>query len=259
MNNTGYLEVQELSIGYSGVRQPLFAHITANIEGGMLVGLFGRNGIGKSTLLKTLSGLQRPVGGKFLLFGADAVRLSASELAKKIAFVPSQPLRTQRLSVADMVSVGRYGFTNWFGAEQEGDKMAVTKALELTSLSHLAQRDSATLSDGELQRAAIARSLVQDTPLILLDEPTAFLDMGNKYKTVALLKELTRTGQKGILFSTHDLSLALQVCDALWIMADDGFYADTPERLVNNGVIDVLFASFGLSKSTTPPSSCGSR
>jgi len=241
------LELQQLGIGYAGEkRAPLFRAISASVSSGLLIGLFGRNGIGKSTLLRTMAGLQPPVEGNILLQKRELQRWTPADMAKQIAFVPSQPLRTPRLSVTDMVGVGRYGFTNWIGAEQKSDKEAITKALEATALTDLAQRDSATLSDGEWQRAAIARSLAQDTPLIFLDEPTAFLDMGNKYKIVYLLKELTQTAHKGILFSTHDLTLALQVCDTLWIMDDHGFHVQSPAQLLQTGILDTLFTSYGL-------------
>jgi len=239
------MELQQLSIGYAG--NPLFHNISAHIEGGKLIALFGRNGIGKSTLLRTMARLQSPIGGTVLLLGRELHRWTPAQVAAQIAFVPSHPLRSHRLSVADMVGTGRYGFTNWMGIEQKSDQEAIARALEATSLTPLAQRDSSTLSDGELQRASIARSLAQETPLIFLDEPTAFLDTGNKYKTVYLLKELTQTVHKGIVFSTHDLTLALQVCDLLWIMAEDGFYAEPPTQLIQRGILDSLFGSYGLS------------
>ena len=241
------MELQQLSIGYAGNQQePLYTNISAQIPQGMLISLFGRNGIGKSTLLRSLSGLQPFTGGAILLSGKELQKHKPTEIAKRIAFVPSRPLRVPGLSVADMVGTGRYGFTNWMGAERTDDKEAIRKALEVTDLTNFATRDSTILSDGELQRASIARSLVQDTPLIFLDEPTAFLDMGNKYKIARLLKELTLTGHKGILFSTHDLTLALQICDLLWIMTDRGFYAQPPNQLIQNGLLDTLFSDYGL-------------
>lgn len=241
------MELQQLSIGYLGNRrQLLFSNISAQIPQGTLIGLFGRNGIGKSTLLRTLSGLQLAMDGSIMLFGKEFRKYKPAEIARNLAFVPSRPLSIPGLSVADMVGTGRYGFTNWIGIEEKSDKDAIHKALKITALDHLASRNSATLSDGELQRASIARSLVQDTPLVILDEPTAFLDMGNKYKTVSLLKELTQTTGKGVLFSSHDLTLALQVCDILWIMTDQGFYAQPPDQLIQNGILDRLFYSHGL-------------
>jgi iron complex transport system ATP-binding protein len=248
MNDCGTLmDIRRLSIGYAaGKREALFHNISASIFRGNLIALFGRNGIGKSTLLRTMARLQLPVAGTVALLGQDLQKWKQADIAKQIAFVPSQPLRTQNLSVLDMVGTGRYGFTNRIGSEQESDKKAVARALEATSMSHLARRDSSTLSDGELQRASIARSLAQDTPLIFLDEPTAFLDTGNKYKTVSLLKDLTQKENKGILFSTHDLTLALQVCDILWIMEENGFHAAPPVQLIQQGVLDALFNSDGL-------------
>ena len=241
------MELQQLSIGYAGSGQgALFRPVSARVPQGMLIGLFGRNGIGKSTLLRTMAGLQPPAGGTIMLLGKELHKQKPAQIAKLIAFVPSQPLRVPRLHLADMVGLGRYGFTNWIGAERPQDKDSIHKALEATDLQHLAARDSSTLSDGELQRASIARSLVQDTPLIFLDEPTAFLDMGNKYKIVYLLKALAQTERKGIVFSTHDLNLALQVCDILWIMEDEGFHAQGPAQLIQEGVFDTLFSSYGL-------------
>ena len=237
------ISLSQLSIGH---KIPIFKGIDAQLSGGRLTGLFGRNGIGKSTLLRSIAGLQAAFGGEIHIDGQTLLRLKPSDIARKLSFVPSQPLRPTRLSVADMVGLGRYGFTNWMGHLGPEDIAAVNQALALTGLSALAQQEAASLSDGELQRASIARSLVQDTPLILLDEPTAFLDMANKFKVVQLLQSLSREQGKGILFSTHDLSLALQVCDQLWIMDDSGFYADTPAQLIAQGVFTNLFAHDGL-------------
>ena len=238
------MELHQLSIGYA--KGPLFHNICAQVSKGMLIAIFGPNGIGKSTLLRTMAGLQPSMGGTALLLGRALSKWTPAQRAEQIAFVPSHALRTHRFSVADMVGAGRYGFTNWIGSVQESDKEAITHALEVTALTSLAHRDSATLSDGELQRASIARSLAQETPLIFLDEPTAFLDTGNKYKIIYLLKKLTQTAHKGVVFSTHDLSLALQVCDQLWIMSGEGFYAEPPNQLVQKGVLDRLFAADGL-------------
>ena len=237
------LSLQQLSIGN---KEFLFGGIQARLSGGNLVGLFGRNGIGKSTLLRTLAGLQPAFSGLIRIGEQDLSQCKPAHLARLLSFVPSQTLRPPKLSVADMVGLGRYGFTNWIGSLGQEDAQAIAQALALTGLSALSQQEAASLSDGELQRAAIARSLVQDTALILLDEPTAFLDMANKFKVVQLLQSLSREQGKGILFSTHDLSLALQVCDQLWIMNDTGFYANTPAQLIAQGVFKTLFADDGL-------------
>lgn len=241
------MELKQLSIGYAGGKKgTIFHNISAHIAQGVLIALFGRNGIGKSTLLKTMAGVQPPTAGSITLYGDDLRKYKPNQLAKQIAFVPSQPLRTPGLSVTDMVGIGRYRYTNWIGSERKIDKEVINNALTATSLNHLAYRDSATLSDGELQRASIARALAQETPFIFLDEPTAFLDMGNKYKTIYLLKELTQTARKGIVFSTHDLTLALQLCDFLWIMEDNGFHAAPPGHLIQTGILNALFSTHNL-------------
>lgn len=218
--------MENLSIGYAK-RAPLFSHINASVEVGTLVGLLGPNGIGKSTLLRTLSGLQPPLEGRL-----EKIRS---------AFVPSQIFRTPLLRVEDMVATGRYRYTNWLGIEDADGKAKIAQALQRTGISHLAQQDSSTLSDGELQRVAIARALVQNTPVIFLDEPTAFLDIANKHAMGRLLHELTLIERKVIILSTHDLSLACKYCHQLWVMsADHTFHTGTPHTMNEEGILSAL-------------------
>ncbi len=195
----------------------------------------GPNGIGKSTLLKTIAGLLPPLKGSVIPQGLPRDR-------DLCAFVPAQPWRASNFSVEDTVSTGRYRYTNWLGLENPEGKRIIAGVLEKTGISHLAGRNSADLSDGEFHRVAIARALVQDTPLILLDEPTAFLDIANKQATVLLLKKLAVEENKGILFSTHDLSLAMQHCDLFWIMTPDKkMFSGTPAQMKERGIIERLF------------------
>lgn len=228
------LDIQDLTIGYSK-HTPLFEQINAQLGSRKVTGLLGPNGIGKSTLLKTLAGLIPPLKGSI----QPAVREKNGNLC---AFVPSQPPRAAYFSVRDTVSTGRYRYTNWLGVENQEGKQMVSKVMELTGIAHLADRNSADLSDGEFQRVAIARALVQDTPLIILDEPTAFLDIANKRAMGLLLRKLSAEENKGILFSTHDLSLAMEHCDLFWIMTPDGIlHQGTPAEMEQNGIIKRLY------------------
>ncbi|HPQ55795.1 MAG TPA: ABC transporter ATP-binding protein [Bacteroidales bacterium] len=231
---TPCLDISALSIGYSK-RHSLFEDITLQLHCGKITGILGPNGIGKSTLLKTIAGLLPPLKGSVIPKGLPVDR-------DLCAFVPAQPWRASNFSVEDTVSTGRYRYTNWLGLENPEGKRIIEGVLEKTGISHLAGRNSADLSDGEFHRVAIARALVQDTPLILLDEPTAFLDIANKQATVLLLKKLAVEENKGILFSTHDLSLAMQHCDLFWIMTPDKkMFSGTPAQMKERGIIERLF------------------
>lgn len=231
---TPCLDISALSIGYSK-RHSLFEDITLQLHCGKITGILGPNGIGKSTLLKTIAGLLPPLKGSVIPQGLPRDR-------DLCAFVPAQPWRASNFSVEDTVSTGRYRYTNWLGLENPEGKRIIEGVLEKTGISHLAGRNSADLSDGEFHRVAIARALVQDTPLILLDEPTAFLDIANKQATVLLLKKIAVEENKGILFSTHDLSLAMQHCDLFWIMTPDKkMFSGTPAQMKERGIIERLF------------------
>ncbi|HOG25145.1 MAG TPA: ABC transporter ATP-binding protein [Bacteroidales bacterium] len=228
------LDIVNVSVGYSR-HKPLFEHINAQLVRGTVTGLLGPNGIGKSTLLKTIAGLLPPLQGS-IRHGEGAQKNNFC------AFVPSQPLRAAHFSVRDTVSTGRHRYTNWLGIEDREGKQIVENVLERTGIKHLAERNSASLSDGEFHRVAIARALVQDTPLILLDEPTAFLDIANKRSIALLLRKLALEENKGILFSTHDLTLAMEQCDYFWIMTPEGeLHRGTPALMQENGIIDRLY------------------
>lgn len=228
-----HVTIQELCIGYRK-HPPLFGPLSATGRGGELIGLLGPNGIGKSTLLRTLAGLQPPLSGR--------VNSSSGTGAPACAFVPAQAIRAQHLSVEDMVSAGRYHYTNWLGIEDNAGKQAIAQALTRTGIPHLAGRDSSDLSDGEYQRVAIARALVQNTPLLLLDEPTAFLDIANKRAVGTLLRQLAEEDGRCLIFSTHDLTLAQTYCHTLWVMTPrKTFHTGTPQAVWDDGTIATLF------------------
>ena len=238
------VEIRNLAVGYSK-KEPLFRGLHASLNAGTVTGLLGPNGIGKSTLLKTLAGILPPLQGEIVTSVQQEQRRVQQEQRRSsqvCAFVPSQPPRATHFSVWDTVSTGRYRYTNWLGIDDEEGKRAVSHALQKTGTLHLAARDSAGLSDGEFHRVAIARALVQDTPLLLLDEPTAFLDIAGKRSIALLLRKLAVEEQKAILFSTHDLTLAMEYCDMFWVMTQDHtLHKGTPQQLQAAGIIDRLY------------------
>ena len=252
------VEIRNLAVGYSK-KEPLFRGLHASLNAGTVTGLLGPNGIGKSTLLKTLAGILPPLQGEIVTSVQQEqqrvqqeqqrvqqehrrVQKEQHRSSRACAFVPSQPPRATHFSVWDTVSTGRYRYTNWLGMDDEEGKRAVSHALQKTGTLHLAARDSAGLSDGEFHRVAIARALVQDTPLLLLDEPTAFLDIAGKRSIALLLRKLAVEEQKAILFSTHDLNLATEYCDVFWVMTQDHtLHKGTPQQLQAAGIIDRLY------------------
>ena len=184
--------------------------------------LIGRNGAGKSTLLRALTS-----NSKTLLEGTPIGKLSPEKMAQKVAIVTTERIRIENLSVEDLVAMGRAPYTNWVGHLQDIDREIVCKAIEAVGMSDFAKRDSSSLSDGELQRAMIARAIAQQTPIILLDEPTAFLDIPTRFEVCRLLADLAHKEGKTILFSTHDVDSALPVCDSFAII-DNGLLRKLP-------------------------------
>ncbi|MFC2099187.1 ABC transporter ATP-binding protein [Bacteroidota bacterium] len=238
--NDSLLRLVGLEIGYrKGSRfHSLSGKMDCNVSGGELVSLMGRNGSGKSTLLRTIAGLQDPVDGKIIVEGRQLDEYKRQDLAKLLGFVSTEVIRVQGLRVRDLVAMGRYPYTGWFGSLSAVDNEMIAKAIELTSLQPLVERDLDELSDGERQRAMIARTLAQDTRILVLDEPTAFLDLTHKYEVTLLLGELARKHGKTIVFSTHDLQLSLQEADKIWLMHEGDIIEGAPEDLVLGGQIE---------------------
>jgi iron complex transport system ATP-binding protein len=227
------IDIQDLMIGYrrhsSGYNGAITRPMQLSTAGSELLALVGLNGAGKSTLLRTIAGLQKPIDGKIILCGKPLFDYSRNELAKIISFVSTEPVNVPYLKVFDLAAMGRYPYTGRMGRLTEEDKYHVLEALELVGLRAMAWRNVNTLSDGERQRVMIARTLVQDTPIVLFDEPTAYLDMPNKYETLALLQRLAHNQHKTILYSTHDISLAIRTADKLWLITSAGIYEGAPE------------------------------
>ncbi|MDR0694481.1 MAG: ABC transporter ATP-binding protein [Prevotellaceae bacterium] len=248
------IDIQELMIGYrrrsSGYNGAIARPMHLSTTGSELLALVGLNGAGKSTLLRTIAGLQKPIDGKIFLCGKPLPDYSRNELAKIISFVSTEPIAVPYLKVFDLAAMGRYPYTGRMGHLNEDDKYQVLEALELVGLRAMAWRNVSTLSDGERQRVMIARTLVQDTPIVLFDEPTAYLDMPNKYETLALLQRLAHNRHKTIIYSTHDISLATRTADKLWLITPAGISEGAPEDSSIQRAIKELFNSTNVEYST---------
>ena len=239
------LATHALAIGYRGRRgsKLLARDLSLQLRRGELVGLLGANGVGKSTLLRTLARMQRPLAGQVLLGGADAARLPAAEVARRLSIVLTARPQASLLNGYALVALGRYPHSDWLGRLRAADHARVAWALEAVGASELAAQRVAQLSDGQRQKLMIARALAQDCPLMLLDEPTAYLDYPRRLETLRLLRRLTRQAGRAILLSTHELDLALRYCDRLWLLTDCGVVDGAPGTLLDDGR---LAAAFGL-------------
>lgn len=205
--------LQSLSIGYS--HKVIAADINAQIKGGELTCLTGRNGTGKSTLMRTLAGFLKPLGGTALLDGRDVGRLSPAERSHIISVVLTDRVDVDGMRVQDLVSVGRQPYTGFFGKMSSDDEEVVNKAIADVGMTDFAGRQVNSLSDGERQKVMIAKALAQQTPVILLDEPTAFLDYPSKKEMFQMLSQLCHKQGKAVLVSTHDLDIALPIADSV--------------------------------------------
>ncbi|HNT93242.1 MAG: ABC transporter ATP-binding protein [Bacteroidales bacterium] len=245
-------ETKDLSIGYHSRRRvfTVMENLSLRAHRGELVALIGRNGTGKSTLLRTLVGLQPPLGGTIILDGRALHETGSSEMPRLVSFTSTEPMTVHYIRVRDVVSLGRFPHTNWIGTLTEADRRAVDGALEATGITALAQRTIDNISDGERQRTMIARSLAQDTGLMVMDEPTAFLDLPSRYATVNLLRRVTRESGKCVIYSTHDLDTAINEADRIWLMTEDGVSEGAPEDLMLTGSIARAFESPQLSFSS---------
>ena len=227
--------------------------INVALNSGEIVCLLGPNGSGKSTLIRTLTGLHRPLDGEIQLEGEPLRQFSNKEIARKVSTVLTDQLTIGNLSVYELVSFGRSPYTGWFGSLTQQDQQMVDWAIQSTGIERFVDRDVLRLSDGERQKVMIARALAQNTSAILLDEPTAHLDLPNRVEIIRLLRGLAHDTQKGILLSTHELDLALKAADTLWLInREGGVITGTPEDLVLDGTFEAVFErdSFDFDRST---------
>jgi iron complex transport system ATP-binding protein len=237
------LEAIGLSIGYSNKVNPtiICKDITLQLERGKLITLVGANGIGKSTLLRTLTGIQKPLHGKVTLHGKEIQQYKANTLAQEMSLVLTEKLQTENISVYELIALGRQPYTNWLGKLTSQDEIKIKEAIEQTQIAHLCDKKVIEVSDGQLQKALIARALAQDTSIIVLDEPTTHLDLFHKVAVFKLLKKLSNETGKCIVLSTHDIDMAIQISDEMIVITEQNVVQDQPCNLISKGIFDTIF------------------
>ena len=218
------ISISHLSVGYSP-SLPVISDINIEVKSGQLTCLIGENGIGKSTLLKTLAGFLPKMGGDLLLDNRDIHSFSQRELARQVSIVLTQKPDVQNLTTEEIIGLGRSPYTGFFGRLRADDRAVVDDAITAVGIEKLRGRMIQTLSDGERQKVMIAKALAQQTPVILLDEPTAFLDFPSKAETFQSLRSMAHERDKIILLSTHDLELAVRFADCLLEVKDNALQA----------------------------------
>ncbi|MEP2937298.1 MAG: ABC transporter ATP-binding protein [Gilvibacter sp.] len=236
------LGTKQLAIGYKTKKRETSLHDNISIEfaKGSLTAVIGANGVGKSTLIRTLTKAQPALNGDIFLGATDAKSITHQEWATKVSVVHTKAAISMNLTVFELVSLGRHPYTNWIGALRDEDQTIIAHAMTVTDVLQFRDRKCHELSDGQLQRVLIARTIAQDTPVIILDEPTTHLDLHHKSYILTLLRELTKKG-KTIIFSTHDIDLVIDLCDNLVVMLKDRLFFDTPQELIEQGVMNKLF------------------
>lgn len=235
------IKLNDITLSFGS--RKLIEHASAHFECGRMTALLGRNGTGKSTLLRAIASLGEVQGGAIEIGGRVLSDLSNADLARMVAFVNTERVSVEAMTAYDLVAVGRSPYTDWSGRLRSSDHEAIERSIRIAGVEHLADRYVDTLSDGECQRVMIAKALAQDTPAILLDEPTSYLDMPNRYELCTLLGRLAHDEGKCVLFSTHELDIALTLSDNIALV-------DTPQLLymptgemIASGSIERLFDS----------------
>ena len=238
------LSTKALSIGYKNGHEEdaLFSNLDLEAKEGTLISLLGENGIGKSTLLRTLSGLQLPLSGEIFIGGQNLKNLNKSALAKVLSLVLTQAPSGLNFTVEELVSLGRFPYTSWTGRLQSEDKKKVNDALEICEITHFKHKNIYQISDGQFQKTLIARALAQDCPLMVLDEPTVHLDANNRYMIINLLKKIAKEDNRTIIMSTHQISMAAELSDEIWLAKQkNNLIVNTPEKLLQNNILQETF------------------
>ena len=233
------ITLSNLTVGYGSHR--LITGASCSLPDAALVALIGRNGAGKSSLLRVMAGITSAQEGGVEVDDKDVASMTVRDRARTIAFVTTQRLRVPDLQCRDVVGMGRAPYTGWAGRLSATDIAVVDQSLAAVGMAGYASRTMDKMSDGECQRVMIARALAQDTHVILLDEPTSFLDMPNRYEICTLLRDLAHQQQKTIIFSTHELDIALDLSDRMMLIDGEGLVCGTPDEIVASGDIQRLF------------------
>jgi iron complex transport system ATP-binding protein len=234
------IRLQNISLGYSS-QHLLLDNVSTTFTCGTTTALIGRNGTGKSTLLRAIIGSEPLKHGSIFINNADIQQINSQQLAQLVAFVTTERIRIANLSCRDVVALGRAPYTNWIGRMQPEDEATVMQSLEKVGMASYAFRTMDKMSDGECQRVMIARALAQQTPVILLDEPTSFLDMPNRYDLCRLLADLAHEENKCIIFSTHELDIAQSLCDMIALIDSPSMHHLPAQEMINSGHIEKLF------------------
>lgn len=235
------IKLQNITLAFGERR--LIEHASAHFECGKMTALLGRNGTGKSTLLRAIASLGALQGGHIEVGGCDLRQLTNAELARMIAFVNTERISVEAMTAYDLVAVGRSPYTDWSGRLRDKDHEVIERSIRIAGVEHLADRYVETLSDGECQRVMIARALAQDTPAILLDEPTSYLDMPNRYELCTLLSRLSHDEGKCVIFSTHELDIALTLADNIALVDTPQLVHLDTQTMIESGSIERLFNS----------------
>lgn len=233
------IELRSITLGYDDRR--LLDGASMRLDRGEITALIGRNGAGKSTLLRAIGGLGDIRGGEIMLDGQPVKGMSAQRLAETVSFVTTERVRIANLRCRDVVALGRAPYTNWIGRMQREDAEIVETALEQVGMSDYADRTMERMSDGECQRVMIARALAQHTPVILLDEPTSFLDLPNRYEICSLLRDLAHSEGKTVLYSTHELDIAMSLCDSVALIDSPRLHHLPVGEMKSSGLVERLF------------------
>lgn len=249
MEKNQIIQINKLTIGYGKApkEKVIARNLEANMQAGELICLLGENGAGKSTLIRTLCGFQPPLNGEVNLMNRNLFSLRGKELSRLAAVVLTDRVVVANATVEELVGLGRSPYTGALGTLNEQDKYIVAQSIEKCGISHKQKSALSNLSDGERQKAFIAKALAQDTPVLFLDEPTAFLDLSARVEIITLLREIAGSSSKSILMSTHDMDLALQMADKIWLLLPGGpIISGSPEDLLLNNSFKKIFTNRGI-------------
>ena len=250
ISSESLITIVNLETGYRlSSRKKVLLHrdLNCTIKSGELIALLGPNGAGKSTLLKTLTGMQLPLNGDIYYQSRNLNNMSNREVASNVALVLTDKIEDRFLTAIDIVGTGRYPYGSFMGKLSDEDREIIQNSLKLVDATSLSNRYFYSLSDGEKQKIMLARAIAQDTPLIFLDEPTAFIDSPGKVQIMNLLKKLVMDHNKSILLTTHDTELALNNASKLWLLGTGNLFIEgNPDELVENGKINELFDKKGV-------------